>query len=329
MGTHVEGVRAVKKLLRPLLAGAGVAGGIAAANQALRNAPLPINALGGTRRPWTWRGYEIFATQAGQGPLVLLVHGLFSGASSFEYRKLFPLLARDRRVVAFDFLGCGLSDKPNLPYTAELFAGQLADAMHAFDERPALIVASSLGAAFAVRAAVRAGVHAPPLALICPAGLGDRFAREGAQRDAVVSFVRSPLLGEAFYNALASKTATRRFLARNVYADPAGVTPEIVDHYYSVTHQPGARWVPAALLGGRLNCDVARDLPFLDAPLLLVWGERAKSLDPCGNAEEWMRLSAHATLATFANSALLPQEEEPEAVAEAIETFFASATAPV
>ena len=319
----------MKKVVRPLLASLGVAGGIAAANQALRNAPVPINALGGTQRAWTWRGYEIFATQAGEGELVLLVHGVYSGASSYEYRKLFPLIASSRRVVAFDLLGCGLSDKPDLPYTTELFVAQIADAMEAFGERPALVVASSLSGAFAVRAAVRAGARAPRLALICPAGLSDRLANERAGNGAAVSFLRSPLVGEAFYNALATKTSTRRFLERNVYASPAEVTPEIVDHYYAVTHQPGARYVPAALAGGRLNCDAARDLPFLDAPLLVMWGERAQRLDPRPLAEEWVRLSARATLATFANSALLPQEEEAGAVAGAIDAFIAPAAAPV
>ena len=319
----------MKKIVRPLLAGVGVAGGIVAANQALRNAPLPINALGGTRRAWTWRGYEIFVTQAGHGPLVVLVHGVYSGASSYEYRKLFGLLARSCRVVAFDLLGCGLSDKPNLDYTTELFVAQVAGAFEAFGERPALVVASSLGAAFAVRAAAHAGAKAPErLALICPAGLSDRLARERDGGSPMASLVRAPLVGEAFYNALASKTSTRWFLARNVYADPATVTPDVLDHYFAVTHQPGSRYVPAAFIGGELNCDVARDLPFLDAPLLVMWGERARTLGPRPLADEWIRLSARATLVTFANSALLPQEEEPEAVSEAIASFLPAAAAP-
>ena len=44
-----------------------------------------------------------------QEPLVLL-HGFPS--SSFDWRHLIDVLASDRRVVTFDFLGFGLSDKP-------------------------------------------------------------------------------------------------------------------------------------------------------------------------------------------------------------------------
>ena len=84
-------------------------------NRALR-APAGslTSALGGMRKPWRWRGYDIFASEAGQGPLVLLVHGIYAGSSSFEFRKLFPLLARKHRVVAIDLLGSGLSERPNI-----------------------------------------------------------------------------------------------------------------------------------------------------------------------------------------------------------------------
>jgi pimeloyl-ACP methyl ester carboxylesterase len=56
-------------------------------------------------------GRAIFAVEAGDGPrTVLILHG-FPG-SSFDWRRVIPLLAPHARVVAFDFLGFGLSDKP-------------------------------------------------------------------------------------------------------------------------------------------------------------------------------------------------------------------------
>jgi pimeloyl-ACP methyl ester carboxylesterase len=317
----------VKRLVRPLLAGAGVTGALAATNRALSNAPLPTNALGGTRLPWTWRGAEIFATEAGSGPPLLLVHGVHSGASSYEFRRLFPLLARRHRVVAFDLLGCGLSEKPNRAYTTELFVEQIADALDVFCEEPAAVVASSLGAAFAIRAATRAGGRIARLAAIAPAGLGGTLDKaQGGRGAALTALVRSPLIGEAAFNALASRASIRRFLERRVYGDPARCTPDVVDHYYAVTHQPGARYVPAAFVGGALDCDVARDLPFLDVPLQLLCGEKAPLLAPRASADEFLRLARDARLVTFAGSGLLPHEEEPEAVDAALAQFVTPVT---
>ncbi len=298
-------------------------GALAATNRALSNAPVPTNALGGTRRPWSWHGSEIFATEAGSGPPVLLVHGIYAGASSYEFRKLFPLLARRHRVVAFDLIGCGLSDKPKLPYNAELFVEQIVDAVDAFADEPVAVVASSLGAAFAIRAATRVRDRIARLAVIGPTGLGGTLDKgPKGSGPAITALFRSPVLGEAAFNALASRASIRSFLRKQVYGDPSRVTPEIVDHYYAVAHQPGARFVPAAFAGGALDCDVARDLPFLTIPLYVLWGERAPAINPRSNADEFLRLAHDAHLMTFAASGLLPHEEEPDAVDDTLAAFL-------
>ncbi len=312
----------MKKLIRPLAAGAGLTGALAALNRGLRSRTVPDNALGGTLRPWTWRGHEIFVTEAGTGPLIVLVHGIYAGASSYEYRKLFPLLAERHRVVAVDLLGCGLSARPNIDYSAELFTEQIIDALREFGDEPTTLIGSSLGGAFAIRAAARANDRVTHLVAICPTGLGGVLDRpaSGAQR-AVASTFRSPLVGETLWNALASRASLSWFLEHQSYADKASITPEIIDHYYAVTHQVGARYVAAQFVGGLLNCDVARDLPFVEARTLIAWGEHAPSISPVSKAGEFVKLAQDAQLVTFAHSGLLPHEEEPERMRAAIETF--------
>ncbi len=315
--------------MRPLGAVAGITGAAALLNRSLRNAgQLPTNALGGTRLPWTWRGYEIFATELGPAqpsdPLpVLLVHGIYAGASSFEFRRIAPLLARERRVVAFDLLGCGLSDMPNVDYSAELFVEQIVDALGLFFTGPMALVGSSLGGAFAIRAALRAADRVRRLIAICPTGLAGILDRDpNVVQRTVGAVFRSPLLGETAFNGLASKASLGWFLRYQSYADAAAVTPEIIEHYYAVTHLPGARFVPSQFVGGALNIDVARDLPFVEAPLLVAWGEAARNTNPVENATEFVRLARVAELATYPDAALLPHEEVPEALAARIAAFI-------
>ena len=312
----------MKRLIRPLAAGAGLTGALAALNRGLRGGTLPTNALGGRQRPWTWRGYEIFATEAGAGPFVLLVHGVYAGASSYEYRNLFPLLAQRHRVVAIDLLGCGLSARPNLAYSAELLTEQIVDALNEFGAEPTTLVGSSLGGAFSIRAAARANDRVETLVVSCPTGLAGVLDESPSPAQlAVAATFRSPLLGEALFNALASRPSLRWFLEHQSYADARSATPEVVDHYYALTHQSGARYVPAHFVGGLLNCNVARDLPFVEAPTLILWGERAPSISPLANAGEFLKLAQRGKLVTFAHSGLLPHEEEPDAVCAAIEAF--------
>lgn len=57
-----------------------------------------------------WNGHSIHVLrQEGEGPLLLLLHGFPS--SSYDWRLLLERLP-DRNVLAFDFLGFGLSSKP-------------------------------------------------------------------------------------------------------------------------------------------------------------------------------------------------------------------------
>jgi pimeloyl-ACP methyl ester carboxylesterase len=317
----------VKKLIRPLAAGAGLTGAIAALNRGLRNGPRPTNELGGKQLRWTWRGHSIFATEAGSGPLVILVHGIYAGASSYEFRNLFPLLARDHRVVAFDLLGCGLSDCPNIDYSADLFTEQIVDALGEFGGA-ATLLGSSLGGAFAIRAAARANDRVERLIVVCPTGLAGTLDRPPNRlQRGIAALVRSPLVGEAFFNALASRPSIRFFLTSQTYAEKSSATPEVIDHYYAVTHQRGARFVPAHFVGGLLNCNVARDLPFVEAPILVAWGERAPTVSPLSQAGEYVKLAQHGRLATFPNSGLLPHEEEPVAFAAAVEAFLGAPVA--
>jgi phosphomannomutase len=316
-------------VLRPVGALVGLTGAAALVNRSLRTGPLPVDPIGGTRHAWTWRTYDIFVTELGpdvpapNALPVLLIHGIYAGASSFEFRKIAPLLARNHRVVALDLLGCGLSEMPELVYSPELFVEQIVDALGEFFDGPMALVGSSLGAAFAARAAARCPDRVAALALICPTGLAgvlDADPKPG-QRVAGTIF-RSPIAGESAWNALAAKPTLRWFLEFQSYAEKTSVTPEIVDNYYAVTHQPGARFVPSYFVGGELNVDLAQDLPFVEAPVLVLWGERASRTNPVANAQEYARLASRGSVATFANSGLLPHEEEPQAAADAIERFL-------
>lgn len=305
-----------------LLGSLGALGAAALLNRVLRDrSPLPIDHVGGVRIPWTWRGYEIFVTERGEGPTVMLVHGIYAGASSFEYRRLAPLLAKRFRVVTFDLLGCGLSEMPDVAYDAELFIEQIVDALGCFADGPVTLVGSSLGGAYAIAAAQRAPDRVRHLVTISPTGLGVLDGDPVWVQRVVQAVFHAPLVGELAFNGLASRSSLRYFLRTQTYADPKWITPETVDAFYAVTHQPGARYVPARFVGGALNCDVADVLPHVDAPLLVLWGEDASSTSPVANAAAFARVGRDVRIETFAGAGLLPHEEEPQAVDEAIERF--------
>jgi pimeloyl-ACP methyl ester carboxylesterase len=70
-------------------------------------------------------GHDVFtldvpATGAETAPPLLVLHGFPS--SSYDYAPVLDALCRDRRVLLLDFVGYGLSEKPDLAYTLALQA---------------------------------------------------------------------------------------------------------------------------------------------------------------------------------------------------------------
>src|SRR5262249_35472080 len=137
------------------LATAGGLGVLALANRLSATAAgQTYSVLEGQQRRYTWTHGNIFYSVKGRGEPVVLVHGVYAGASSFEFRRIFDRLAERYRVYAFDLLGFGLSDRPAIIYTPELyirliqdFVGQVVGGM----DHPVRVIASTLGAAFTIR----------------------------------------------------------------------------------------------------------------------------------------------------------------------------------
>src|SRR5829696_3434894 len=105
---------------RTALAIGGGIGGLALYNRRLERSGGTIpDRLGGERRRYRWREFDLAYTVAGEGEPLLLVHGIYAGASSFEFRNNFEELSRSFRVYALDLLGCGMSERPARRYEPE------------------------------------------------------------------------------------------------------------------------------------------------------------------------------------------------------------------
>lgn len=99
-------------------------------------------------------GHRIAYQRSGQGPPVLLVHGITT--NSFLWREVAPRLARRFEVVAVDLLGCGESDKPAaVSLSLKDHARRLSTLVGALGLAPVHFVGHDLGGGIGQIAAVR------------------------------------------------------------------------------------------------------------------------------------------------------------------------------
>jgi pimeloyl-ACP methyl ester carboxylesterase len=310
------------KLRTALLAIGGISGMLALYNRRLERGGgrLP-NRLGGETRYYRWRGRDLAYSVAGEGEPLLLVHGVYAGASSFEFRKNVEELSKTFRVYALDLLGCGMSERPSRRYEPEDVASQVEDFVREEIGGTAHLVASSLSAALVVPAAVRSPRLFQKLVLICPTGYGTLDRPSGRLGDVIYGLFLAPVLGNTLYHAIVSVRGIRYYLGSMAYHDAELVTEELVEDYYHTTHQPGGRYFPAAFVSGKLNLGVADLWPRVPHRTLICWGLEARTA-PVREAQRFVENNPRSEPRIFKDAALLPHDERARTFNEETKTFL-------
>jgi len=315
-----------------LAGGAGVAA-LAALNASIqRNASEPDNsALGGEAHFFAWKHGRVFYKTAGlenAGPPLVFIHGVGAGASSFMWRKNFDDLSNDFQVFAFDLLGFGLSDKPpTVAYSADLYVELITDFIREVSGQPANVVASSLGAAYAIRVADEHPDLINALVLNGPTGSDSLNRRPGMAGAAFYGLLQSPVLGTSFYNVMASERSIRDFARDNLFYDHRRVTDRLVANLYATSHQHGAQHAIAAFLSGYMNTDTRAPFSRLTQPTVLVWGKQDNTT-PVETGISLLELNPRAALEVFDYCRMMPEQEHPEQFNELVrQTFLARSAA--
>jgi pimeloyl-ACP methyl ester carboxylesterase len=306
------------------LGGGAALGAAAIFNSAVkRGTPELPNPLGGEEGGWRWRGHRIAWTRHGSGPAVLLVHAIHAAGWSYEWRHAVDRLAEHHTVWTLDLLGFGRSDRPELHYTAALYVALLDDFAREVIAEPCALVGSSLSGAYTVALAARDAGRFPAVVLVTSTGVKQLAWPPNAATEGMRKLFVSPLVGEALFNGLVSRASIRFFLEQT-FATEGYVTPALLDAYYAASHQPGARFAPAAFVGMSLNLNVRDALRRMEQPLLITWGEQAKEV-PKTELEIFRELRPDAEVVIFDPSGSLPHDERAEAWCARVNAFLARA----
>src|SRR3954470_4996676 len=115
-------------------------------------------------------GQQVGYRMAGEGPAVVLVHGL--AGSSTTWWPVMPALAERYTVVAPALLGHGKSGKPRGDYSLGAYASGIRDLLVALDIERATFVGHSLGGGIAMQLAYQFPERCERLVLVASGGLG-------------------------------------------------------------------------------------------------------------------------------------------------------------
>jgi 2-hydroxymuconate-semialdehyde hydrolase len=262
---------------------------------------------------------RISYVDAGDGPTVLLLHGL--GHSTHGWRKVIaPLAVAGYRVLAVDLPGFGYSDKPG-GYSLEKYVDFVRGWLDLHDIDRAAIVGNSMGGAVAAAVAGLAPERTAALVLVDPGGFGREVT--WALRFASLRLVRSAL------NHRLTPWKVRRAL-RFVYADRSLIDDEEVDRIIEISQLPGARAAfleiahkAIGLNGLRPGLGLGDIPPEITAPALILWG-REDRIIPVSHAERAHQAVAGSELVIFEKCGHCPQLEVPQLFSQTVVDFLRS-----
>lgn len=266
-----------------------------------------------------------YGDASGTGRPLLLIHSINAAASSREVQPLFEHYRGRRPVYSLDLPGFGQSDRGARPYSAALYAHAIEDLLAHLGDEPADLVALSLSAEFAARAALAAPQRFASLALISPTGFGRRPLPPAALGRLAHRVLTAPGLGQGLFEMVSSHRSIRYHLNKSF----TGTAPDaLVDYAYLTSHQPGARHAPLMFLSLQLFTPDAVErlyrrltgLPVLalaDRDPYVTFERIPEVMAACPNWRQ-ERLAPHMGL---------PHWERPEETFAALDRFWLEAAA--
>lgn len=267
-------------------------------------------------------GHKVRFNIAGEGPPVVLIHGVAGRAAQWDQTML--QLAEQHTVIAPDLLGHGESAKPRGDYSLGAFASGVRDLLIGLDIEGATVVGHSLGGGIAMQFAYQFPERCQRLVLVSSGGLGQEV---------------HPVLRAA---TLPGSELVLPLIAHEKLLEIVGLVPralgkiglrtgpdiaEMAQGYASLSNAEGRaafiHTVRAVIdpMGQRIN---ATDRIYLAGkmPTLIVWGRRDRII-PVAHAEPAHQGMPGSRLELFDDSGHFPHLDDPLHFARTLSHFLA------
>jgi pimeloyl-ACP methyl ester carboxylesterase len=269
-------------------------------------------------------GHDVAYRKVGDGPAILLVHGMAGSASTWRY--VAPALAQHATVIAPDLPGHGRSDKGRGDYSLGAFASILRDLLVALGHERVTVVGQSLGGGVAMQFAYQYPERCERLVLVSSGGLGQEV-------HLLLRALSFP--GAEYALALGCSAPVRNVgtwvgdVLGRVGLRPQPLVEEMWRAYASLgdaeTRQAFVRTL-RSVVDVTGQCVSATDRLYLTSvmPTLLVWGD-ADRIIPVSHAYAAHDAMPGSRLEVFEGAGHFPHCEAPERFVQVLIDFMREA----
>lgn len=280
----------------------------------------PIDASFSTAQTVSVHGRAVSYLEAGDGPLLLLIHGMAGTARNWD--AVIEPLALGSTVIAPDFPGHGDSEPGGGDYSLGSLASGLRDLMISLGHERATLVGHSLGGGVALQFTYQFPEMVERLVLVSSGGLGPEVGAilRAAALPGADLFLRATAAPGAVAGGFLSGAVAKLGLRPN--ADLAEV-----GRAYASLADADRRKAFLSTLHAVVDTDgqrvAALDRLYLaeDLPILIIWGERDPII-PVGHGRAAHAQLPGSRLEVFPDAGHIPMMECPGRFAAVLQRFL-------
>ena len=267
--------------------------------------------------PCGFTHYEL----VGEGAPCVLVHGY--ATPYFIYDKLFQTLVDSGyRVLRYDLLGRGLSERVDTVYSAELFARQLFELTNAvFPDMPFHLFGTSMGGTVTATFCALYPGRAKSVIWLAPAGM-DTFRPPFYMKLANIRGI-----GGVIFNAIGEKTLLSKCASEATHILQDEIDAFMRKFAYALQYKGFVRCTLSSLRNTILATEKATKayaaVGAQGLPLLCVWGEEDKTM-PIYQAERLQEVCPQVQLVRFPGSGHIFVFDEGDRTADVVLPFLRS-----
>jgi len=267
-----------------------------------------------------FRHMRVKYIEAGRGPALLMLHN--GGSDHRIWDAQVPFFSQQYRVLALDLPGFGESDKPDIPYTLDLYADLLEDLLRENRiERPVLM-GNCIGAAAALAAGLRRPESVAGLVLFNVCG-----GRTMLRRTTGFAFRPYPGMRRAylaFFRLVNAVPRLHRRVLNRLFGSPPAETDPLFRQLRDLQRRPwhpDSRWNLMRGLDSFDKFSGAFTRPENLPPTYLLWGARNRVLSlECGMALS--RTLAPHRVTPIPDAGHMAMHEQPERVNGLVQAFL-------
>jgi pimeloyl-ACP methyl ester carboxylesterase len=271
----------------------------------------------------TIHGHVRAFVKCGQGPALLLLHGL--GCDHTTWHPVLAALSRHYTVIAPDLLGHGRSAKPRADYSLGGYANGMRDLLTVLGIDRVTVVGHSFGGGVAMQFAYQFPERTERMVLVAPGGLGPE----------VTPAIRAITL-PGFHQVMGMATlpGVRRLTTTGLRVLAATGLPhlrdldevaEIVDSFKDPNARRAIRHVVSAVVDWRGQIVTMADRAYLTEamPMCVLWGTE-DSVIPVRHARVAAELAPGATIEVIEDAGHFPHKDHPQRFMRVLDEFIRS-----